>query len=131
MSVYWSEFHSNNLYKPRDYTPCPHGTLDHHKHCDMLNTHAGVETVNGQRVKTDDKALKTELTLKNAGARRLMWTRSTPGLSVALVGHKSHPNVAANLEVAKYPPLSPVAHSAITQKCTKTPDSEWRPLKQW
>ena len=48
----------------------------------------------------------------DAGAAGLHVTRSTPGLAVALVGHKARTHVDANLAVLGRPPLDEAAWRA-------------------
>jgi predicted aldo/keto reductase-like oxidoreductase len=42
----------------------------------------------------------------NASVRLLQFTRSTPGITAPLIGHKSESHVKENMDVMKIPPLS-------------------------
>ena len=51
--------------------------------------------------------------LETPAQRAIQFTRSTPGITTALVGMSSAAHVAENLALARVPPLAPEAYSRI------------------
>jgi predicted aldo/keto reductase-like oxidoreductase len=51
--------------------------------------------------------------LETDAARSIQFTRSTPGITAALVGMRQAAHVAENLQISRAAPLDPASHARI------------------
>lgn len=90
----------------------PKQPIDHPNDCNLFDSHIQ-ESSDGDEVPLEIRRAM----VKNRGVRRLQWTRSTPGVSVALVGHKTSEHIKANVLVGKIPRFTKQIHQLLLEEC--------------
>merc|ERR1712146_649020 len=90
----------------------PKQPIDHPNDCNLFDSHIQ-ESSDGAEVPLEIRRAM----VKNRGVRRLQWTRSTPGLSVALVGQKTSEHIKANVLVGKIPRFTGQIHQLVLEEC--------------